>query len=105
MVHKSDTAADEFAGKLRMACGDRIRHIFLFGSRARGDYRPDSDYDLLIIVDSRDRDLLSSIRKTEWSMLDAHDTLFSSVVYDISEWERKKHFPLGVNVIREGVPL
>lgn len=27
------------------------QQIILFGSRARGDFRPDSDYDLLIVVD------------------------------------------------------
>ena len=30
--------------------GDRVRRIILFGSRARGDARPDSDYDLLVIL-------------------------------------------------------
>lgn len=30
--------------------GDCVRRIILFGSRARGDARPDSDYDLLVIL-------------------------------------------------------
>lgn len=30
---------------------DGITHVALFGSRARGDHRPDSDIDLLIEVD------------------------------------------------------
>jgi predicted nucleotidyltransferase len=30
--------------------GDRVRRIILFGSRARGDARPDSDYDLLVVM-------------------------------------------------------
>ena len=33
----------------------------LFGSRARGDYRGDSDVDLLVIVDRRDEHLLESL--------------------------------------------
>ncbi len=28
----------------------KIRKVFLFGSRARGTERPDSDYDLLLVV-------------------------------------------------------
>lgn len=32
---------------------DGITHVALFGSRARGDHRPDSDVDLLIEVDER----------------------------------------------------
>jgi predicted nucleotidyltransferase len=34
---------------------DRIREIYLFGSRTRSDWRPDSDYDILIVVDKKDR--------------------------------------------------
>ena len=39
----------EEAGKLNI----KIEKIILFGSRARGDYREDSDYDILIIVRER----------------------------------------------------
>ena len=30
------------------------RRIYLFGSRARGDHTPDSDYDLLVVVEHSD---------------------------------------------------
>lgn len=30
--------------------------IYLFGSRARGDHRPDSDFDLLVVTDQADGD-------------------------------------------------
>ena len=30
--------------------GERVRRIILFGSRARGDASPDSDFDLLVVV-------------------------------------------------------
>ncbi len=33
----------------------RVSRIILFGSRARGDARPDSDYDLLVIVRDANR--------------------------------------------------
>jgi uncharacterized protein len=35
----------------RIAAAINPQQIILFGSRARGDNRPDSDYDLLIVVD------------------------------------------------------
>ncbi|MDN7025685.1 nucleotidyltransferase domain-containing protein [Methanoculleus sp. FWC-SCC1] len=44
-----------FATKAREACGDAIEEILLFGSVARGDDRPDSDIDILVI--SREEDL------------------------------------------------
>ena len=40
----------EFAAKAREACGDAIEEIILFGSVARGDDRPDSDIDILVIT-------------------------------------------------------
>jgi len=39
----------EEAGKL----GVKVEKIILFGSRARGDYREDSDWDILVIVHKR----------------------------------------------------
>jgi predicted nucleotidyltransferase len=30
------------------------KKIYLFGSRARGDHKPDSDYDLVLVIDSSD---------------------------------------------------
>jgi len=36
---------------LRNALGDRLRSVVLFGSRARGDHHPESDWDLLVIAE------------------------------------------------------
>ena len=44
----------EFAAKAREACGDAIEEILLFGSVARGDDRPDSDIDILVITSEED---------------------------------------------------
>jgi len=41
--------------RILAADGARVSRIILFGSRARGDARPDSDYDLLVIVRDRSR--------------------------------------------------
>jgi predicted nucleotidyltransferase len=35
----------------RLVDGFAPRRIYLFGSRARGDQRPDSDYDLLVVLE------------------------------------------------------
>lgn len=39
--------------------GDRIDRVVLFGSRSRGDARPDSDYDVAVFLrDMSDREAL-----------------------------------------------
>src|SRR5437763_15390694 len=54
------------AAALRQAFGARLASALLFGSRARGDHRPDSDYDVAVFLESyqptRDRDLLDAVR-------------------------------------------
>lgn len=35
---------------LAAAFGRRLRGVVLYGSRARGDHRPDSDYDVLVVL-------------------------------------------------------
>jgi len=46
-----DAALEKVADGLRAIYGERLRRLILFGSRARGDAQPDSDVDLLIVLD------------------------------------------------------
>lgn len=43
---------------LQAIYGPRLTGVVLYGSRARGDHRPDSDYDLLVLIKDyrRERD-------------------------------------------------
>jgi predicted nucleotidyltransferase len=39
-----------FRAALAELYGDRLERVALFGSRARGDHRPDSDYDVAVFI-------------------------------------------------------
>jgi predicted nucleotidyltransferase len=39
-----------FRAALAEAFGDRLERAVLFGSRARGDFRPDPDYDIAVFI-------------------------------------------------------
>ncbi|MGB2821516.1 MAG: nucleotidyltransferase domain-containing protein [Phycisphaerae bacterium] len=41
----------EIRARLREAHGERLRGVVLYGSEARGDAQPDSDIDLLVLLD------------------------------------------------------
>ncbi|MEM5830453.1 MAG: nucleotidyltransferase domain-containing protein [Candidatus Aenigmatarchaeota archaeon] len=67
-----------------------IDRIILFGSRARGDYREDSDYDLLIVTKNK----LNEIQKRNFVIL-VHKTLvknfqegFDIIVVDKQYFEK-----------------
>ena len=40
----------KFRAALQALYGDRIERVVLYGSRARGDARPDSDYDVAVFL-------------------------------------------------------
>jgi len=43
-------ALREFSARIRAAPGSNLQDLRLFGSKARGDSRPDSDLDVLVVV-------------------------------------------------------
>ena len=50
MATNIDPIMRRFRAALDEAYGDRIARVVLFGSRARGDARPDSDYDVAVFL-------------------------------------------------------
>ena len=45
-----DLPLARFRAELVAAYGERLHRVVLFGSRARGDSRPDSDYDVAVFI-------------------------------------------------------
>ena len=50
MPEVGDPILIRFRAALADAYGERIERVVLFGSRARGDARPDSDYDIAVFL-------------------------------------------------------
>ena len=50
MVTIVDPILSRFRAALDEVYGERIERVVLFGSRARGDARPDSDYDVAVFL-------------------------------------------------------
>ena len=46
----ADPILARFRAALDQAYGDRLERVVLYGSRARGDCRPDSDYDIAVFI-------------------------------------------------------
>ena len=46
----NDPVLDRFRTAVTQIYGDRLERVVLFGSRARGDAQPDSDYDVAVFL-------------------------------------------------------
>ena len=100
-----DTAILEFRAGIRSVLGDRLREIWLFGSRARGDNRPDSDYDFLVVAEGDRTELRKIVADQENEIMLRLGAICASVVYTPGLWERTLNTPFGMNVRREGIRI
>jgi uncharacterized protein len=100
-----DEKALYFSRRLRQRIGTNVRQVYLFGSRARGDYRDGSDYDFLILLDKKGPIQNNEVLENEVEFLNTFNELSACVVYDEKGWEWRKNSPLGINIQREGILL
>jgi predicted nucleotidyltransferase len=67
---------------LRARYGDRLKGLILFGSRARGDHRPDSDADLAVVLEGPIEHPLA----TKSEIIDDAYDIFLDTGIDIQPW-------------------
>ena len=101
---KPDVRA-KFRAALEAMYGNRIERVLLFGSQARGDARPDSDYDVAVFLkDLDDRwaelDRLALLRV---AFLDETGVFFDALPYPAQAYQERS--PLMHEIRREGVAL
>ena len=81
--------------------------VILFGSRARGDAREDSDWDVLILLDkdritSQDIDDYSyPLRELGWD----YNQCINTILYTKRDWESSIISPFRENVTEDGIRL
>jgi len=81
--------------------------LILFGSQARGDARPDSDWDLLALIDKDKRNFSDDYDKYGYPFSkigDKYGTYVSVKVYPKKEWESRPSL-LKYNVEQEGIEI
>jgi predicted nucleotidyltransferase len=84
-----------------------ISKLILFGSRAKGTHRLDSDYDLLLVVDRKEDALVDVLYEAVMDVLLAHGRLVSLKIFPKAEFDRLQalHTPFMTHVVEEGVRL
>ncbi len=94
MATVNDPVLTRFRADLAEIYGDRIERVVLFGSRARGDARPDSDYDVAVFLkDMQDR----------WAEFDRLATLQTNLIADMGAVVHA--MPYSAGAYRDRTPL
>jgi predicted nucleotidyltransferase len=62
LTFQEQQAVLEFVQWLKERFGDIVQSAWLFGSKARGDSAPDSDIDVLVVVNSEDWRIHKQVR-------------------------------------------
>ena len=104
-MKKNDRILEEFVKSTRKRLGRHVRNIILFGSRARGDDEPDSDYDFLLVLDRISSALINRVDELAADFLYEYNVVFS--VFPVSEanYKKQKFNPLFLNIRHDGITL
>ncbi|HNT36327.1 MAG TPA: nucleotidyltransferase domain-containing protein [bacterium] len=94
---------EEFARNLRLRYPEAL--VWAFGSRARGDNRPESDFDVCVVLSNASPENRSAVRSLAWETAFEHCLLLNVVVFAASDFERGpvSESSLVKSVLAEGV--
>ena len=100
---------EKYTQEIRSLYGENLREVILYGSYARGDYREDSDIDIMVLV-GLDEDSICSTRKQVYDL--SYDFWWDYEVDINPIVKNETHFrnwvesyPFYSNVDKEGVRL
>jgi len=82
--------------------------LILFGSQARGDARPDSDWDLLILLNKDKRNFSEDYDKYAYPFTEMgwnFGVAINPIFYTQKQWEQGKIFPLYRNITQDGIEI
>jgi uncharacterized protein len=106
MTERIQQILTELKTGLAQIYGERLERVVLFGSQARGDARPDSDIDLLVVLKGN-----VDVGKELWRISEVtadlslkYSTLLSSVVMPYDHYHNKDSAFLK-RISREGRPI
>ena len=99
----------QYVNEIKQIYGTHLRQIILYGSYARGDFRPDSDIDIMILLDLSDLELKAYSQKLSYMTYDFNMD-YNIDIKQIAKSEAHfnkwiVNYPFYSNIHREGVIL
>ena len=101
-LKNKDKLIDTFINSLRKEFGYNLKKIILFGSRARGDYTKDSDYDFILVFEAVTKELKERLHEIEGNMLLEYGMVITAIPYTDKDIEKRRFLPFLLNVGKKG---
>jgi len=80
--------------------------MILFGSQARGDAHPDSDWDLLLLLNKPKKEESDEDKAFKFVLMGwDYGTYLSVKLYTENDWKKRKYSPFYENVVNEGIEI
>ncbi len=100
-------AVKAFRSQLNRQLGSVIESVVLFGSKARGDDRPDSDIDLLVVCNTNNWRIANAVYSIATDVLLDHGIALSPKVLAKDDFARmaQEQVAFVANVEREGMTV
>lgn len=98
-------ALQDLKRRLRRSFGNNLLTVRLFGSRARGDMHRESDIDILVIFENRNREVEEKLIDILCEILNEFGVYFEVVSYSRREYEQslRHQWPFILNVEKESI--
>lgn len=99
----------QYVIEIKKIYGLHLRKVILYGSYARGDFRSDSDVDIMILLDMTDMELKQYGDQLSYMTFDFnmdHDLDIKPIAKSESHFEKwVTNYPFYANINKEGVVL
>ena len=100
---------EQYVSEIKKIYGSHLRQVILYGSYARGDFKSDSDVDIMILLDMSDMELKAYSRQLSYLTYDFNmdNDLDIKPIAKSEDHFRKwvLNYPFYANIQKEGVVL
>ncbi|MDE7287002.1 MAG: nucleotidyltransferase domain-containing protein [Lachnospiraceae bacterium] len=109
MSDKLSVLLGRYREAIMQILGERLNRIILYGSYARGDFKQDSDMDIMILADVRPEEIggyADKVYDVTYDFEMQYGMEINPSVQSIQTYEQWKHvYPFFMNIEKEGVAV
>jgi uncharacterized protein len=82
---------------------DSLSTVMLFGSRAKGNYKEESDWDILILVNNQT--IVAQIKEEILNIEIEFEICIHALIFEVIDWEEKAVMPIYKSIKEEGIVI